>query len=277
MNPLTSPSPSSRSNLKNSSSVPDPSMLGARMDRTRSGSVVSSSSTSTSGPRLHDYMIKRGGEITQIRPGLLAQPTPSQFSTASRIVSNGSISPYNSSDQIPPIKPQPMSVPANLGQNTFTGYRNGNSNTADSSMSFSVEESSDGIRANGGVSASVESGAGSWGVPHSDIRSDSVSRSFSGSRSDDEPEGSDIEIDGENDTNEVHVEIGDYEDFKELKGLQDLRIKNKDISDKDYKGFSFAMRPNGGLEKVHEHTVKREDVDEGDGWVEMDMDVSIFL
>ena len=33
----------------------------------------------------------------------------------------------------------------------------------------------------------------------------------------------------------------------------------------------------GGLEKVHEHTVKREDVDEGDGWVEMDMDVSIFL
>ena len=88
-------------------------------------------------------MIKRGGEITQIRPGLLAQPTPSQFSTASRIVSNGSISPYNSSDQIPPIKPQPMSVPANLGQNTFTGYRNGNSNTADSSMSFSVEGSSD--------------------------------------------------------------------------------------------------------------------------------------
>lgn len=274
MNPLTTPSLSSRPNLK-SSSVPSPGMLGARMDRTRSGSVASSTSTSTSGPRLHDYMIKRSDEITQIRPGLLAQPTPTQHSPIARVVSGGSISPYNLSDQAPPVKPQPMSVPANTGQNVFSGYRNGNGSTADSlNASFSVEESTDGVSTNGAIGASVESGAGSWSVPHSDIRSDSVSRSYSGSRSEDEPEGSDIEIDGENDVaTDIHVEVGEFKEYKEFKDYRDKEFKNKDYTDKDIKSYSFATRRSGGHEKAHEDSVKKEDMDEGDGWVEMDMDM----
>ncbi|KAL5483570.1 hypothetical protein ACEPAI_8802 [Sanghuangporus weigelae] len=239
-----------------SSSVPVRAQA-PRLDRPRSGSVTS---TASGGPRMRDFTVPSG--ITQIRPGLLAHPTAPVVPTG-RL--GGTISPYADEELdingdkeqvdalapiqvISPSKPQPMSVPqGNVAGNrgNFVEYRENGSVLSVSG--FSVES--------GSVSTSLAH-FGGWSLPRSDMRSSSVARSYSGSRSDDEEDalhsargGSEDEIDVDVDVADAHRDRFDVEtSYGSYSGT----------------GFGFAHRKT--------EPVIKEEAD--DSWEEMDMEVS---
>lgn len=242
-----------------SSSVPARAQA-PHLDRNRSTSVTSTASGAAGGPRLHDFSVPNG--ITQIRPGLLAHATapgaPSQ-------VLSGSVLPYadeeldikEEKDALPslvsmevvsPSKPQPMSVPVTVNtRNNFEAYRDGGS--AFSASGFSVES--------GSVAVSLAH-SGGWSLPHSDLRSSSVTRSFSGSRSDDDEDGPHSTRDGSEGDVDVDISVAD---------TQTDRLDG-DASFGEYAsaGFGYASRTSTGTGAL----VKKET---DDGWEEMDMEL----
>lgn len=250
----TSSSPFSVVHHPVSSSVPVRSQP-PRMDRNRSGSVTSTGSGVTGGPRMHDYSVPGG--ITQIRPGLLAHPTAA--SPPTRIVAGSTVSPYADEEVeekeegealsaraamevVSPSKPQPMSVPVvvTTRSNAFEAYRDVGS--VFSNSAFSVES--------GSVSASLAH-SGGWSLPRSDLRSSSVARSYSGSRSGDEDDA-------------LHAALGVSDDDI------DVDVDVADVHRGRYEGarFGFASR------EANKGAVVKKEAD--DGWDDMEMEVSHF-
>ncbi|KAI5117930.1 hypothetical protein M0805_009438 [Coniferiporia weirii] len=286
-NPLVT-TVSARSNSKSSTTDQIPSFMShlvsssvpvgvhaPRLDRHRSGSA----STSGGGPRMHDYTVQGG--ITQVRPGLLAQPTAPAPAPA-RVLAGATVSPYADEDLdgkdesvevvapthaamtvTSPSKPQPVAVPTAHGGNGISdggsnaygtefaysgygGYRETSAHTAGSMFSAS------------GVSVDSLAHSGGWSLPRSDLRSSSVARSGSysasraGSRSDDEddaPEGSEEEGD-------VDVDVADGE-------ISRFEPEFTYVAPK----YGFASRGPGAMREV----VKEEVEDE---WsMHMDMEV----
>lgn len=231
-------------------------------NRNRSGSVTSTAS-GAGGPRMHDYTV--AGGITQIRPGLLAHPTAPVVPT--RVLGGTTVSPYadeeleikednrdadRTMEVASPSKVQPMSVPFNQSSRTipiaFEAYRD-IAGSAFSMSGFSIES--------GSVSASLAH-SGGWSLPRSDLRSSSVARSFSGSRSGDEDDAPRSGPDGEDDDIDLDVDVAD---------------EQRDRFDSDapfgsYTSTGFAYR---GSQKVP--TVKEEVDDE---WADMEMEVSFL-
>lgn len=205
---------------------------------------------------MHDYSVPGG--ITQIRPGLLAHPTPA--SPPTRIVAGSTVSPYADEEVeekeegealsaraamevVSPSKPQPMSVPVvvTTRNNAFEAYRDVGS--VFSNSAFSVES--------GSVSASLAH-SGGWSLPRSDLRSSSVARSYSGSRSGDEDDA-------------LHAALGVSDDDI------DVDVDVADVHRGRYEGtrFSFASR------EANKGAVVKKEAD--DGWDDMEMEVSHFL
>ena len=217
-----------------SSSVPSHTSMG---HRARSGSVSTTVSVSTSagGPRMHNYKV--AGGITQIRPGLLAQPTMQSGPVTASSPSTGgatTLTPYAGEETKAQMstfslssntKPLPMAVPMSGNRNNidYRGFGIDYRDTENSSAAFSISSFS--------TSANASSLArGGWSLPRSDIRSDSVSRSYSesrsGSRSDDEDEDEednriaeseeDLEVDVEDGSasgSSSRPHDGDYEEY----------------------------------------------------------------
>lgn len=209
---------------------------------------------------MHDFTVPSG--ITQIRPGILAHPTATA-APARRV--GGTVSPYADEELdikedkeqgdsrlqiqvLSPSKPQPMSVPmANAVGNrgNFVEYRDNGSVLSVSG--FSVES--------GSVSASLAQ-SGGWSLPRSDMRSSSVARSYSGSRSDDEEDAPRSTRGGSEDDVDVDIDVADAH-------------RDRFEGETSYGSYSG---PGYGFSNRKTEPAIKEEAD--DSWEDMDMEVS---
>ena len=252
----------------------------ARIGKGRSGSVSTSFSVSTSvgtsaGPRLHDFAVQGG--VMQIRPGLLAQPAAPAVSGAL----GHRVAPYADDKGVrdndvssvtrftSPSKPQPMAVPIgntlskNGGLLGYDRYRD------DPKSGVSIDSDS--------VSASLALSGGGWSLPRSDIRSGSVtldshySASRSGSRSDDDEDGTRSVPDGSEE--EIDVDVDDGEGSAGSVASRFGRSTYRTGHATEYGSYTNYGFPNRELK---DNGRDKRNNDEQDGeWVGMDMDMDV--
>ncbi|PCH38965.1 hypothetical protein WOLCODRAFT_141029 [Wolfiporia cocos MD-104 SS10] len=205
--PLAQPAP-----FRASSSVPALSVL---------------SSSARSGPRMHDYAVPATGGITQLRPGVLGVPTGS---------STPAPAPAPTSTAPVPIVPVP--VPALRREESASVVSDAWSSPV--SVSFAPSSLRSSSVSASALGRSYSDGTGGWSLPRSSVRSESGSRSRSGSVEDDF-----VDVDG----------VDDYYGYKAGGGYGFSVRSGSYASDK-------GMAVDVGHEKIEE---------EWDGEMEMEM------
>lgn len=186
-----------------SSSVPAPSFLSSSIGTSSASGPGSGAATSTgrspsAGPRMHDYAIPTSGGITQVRPGVVGVPTVSSSQPDIHVIPVRTSSSLNNPAHVvsgPQHSSAPVPVP--VGREMYRephpdgaySFVSGASVSDAWSSPVSVGFAQSSFRSSAGSAAysapgfgrSLSEGAGGWSLPRSLLRSDSRSRSRSGS------------------------------------------------------------------------------------------------
>ncbi|RPD65439.1 hypothetical protein L226DRAFT_530975 [Lentinus tigrinus ALCF2SS1-7] len=244
-----------------SSSVPAPSLLSSSVSNSSasrgSGTPTSIGRPPSAGPRMHNYAIPSSGGITQVRPGVVGVPTNTVSSSDIRATSLHRSSSSSSNPQVGSPAGHQRSAPVPVPVTSRDAYRERADGGAYSFVSgasvsdawsspVSVGFAQSSFRSSvtsvsfsaSAADRSFSEGAGGWSLPHSSLRSSSLSRSRSGSV---EMEDAERVRDGDDYVDVESVEHGGRFGFTSRAWKSHVGTGNGKIEEEEWDGMEMEM------------------------------------